>query len=86
MNRSCAIALAARHPAIAEDELRILAERSRQALAEARRMLTWGFASDVLPSRSWKPCWRPTWAARTTPGAACEAADPSYGRTATRPR
>jgi two-component system sensor histidine kinase DesK len=34
-----AIALAARNPAMAEDELRLLAERSRRALAEARRTI-----------------------------------------------
>jgi two-component system, NarL family, sensor histidine kinase DesK len=34
-----AIALAAWNPAMVEDELRVLAERSRRALAEARRMI-----------------------------------------------
>ena len=34
-----AIALAARHPAMVEDEVRVLAECSRRALAEARRMI-----------------------------------------------
>jgi hypothetical protein len=34
-----AMALAARNPAMVEDQLRVLAERSRRALAEARRMI-----------------------------------------------